>query len=153
MQVNFSNALLLHEPESISIDMSVWKGHFATLMLFVYSCDKTGGYRNLKTKSAPTSLPVGEEDVPEQITSQAPVLRLEDLGLYPPALEVDTPREDWGAGIRYTLLSSDRVFKFASFLHYLLYEFMVARCIYERRTLSCLVPLFSKLHEFCFFFL
>ena len=114
MQVNFSNALLLHEPESISIDMSVWKGHFGTLMPFVYACDKAGGYRNLKTQNAPTSLPVGEEeDVPEQTTSEAKVLRLEDLGLYPPALETDTPREDWGASIRYTLLSSDLVFKFA----------------------------------------
>ena len=115
MQVNFSNASLLHEPESkpesIPIDMSVLKGHFGTLMLFMFSCNKAGGYRNLKTKSAPTSLPVGEEDVPEQTTSEAPVLRLEDLGLYPPALETDTPREDWGASIRYTLLSSDLVFK------------------------------------------
>ena len=105
LQVHWSNALLLHAPEDVAIDMSRWRGHFGTLMPFYAACERAGGFtgktqRLLPPVDAPLErLPGAEAAVPEAAGERLGV-ELADLRMYAPPRRKDGSVADWGAPIR-----------------------------------------------------
>lgn len=98
-------ALLLHQPESITVNMASWRGHFGTLMPFYVACEKAGGFvgKQQEILAAPQHVPGGFvdlEDSVEKALSGAGVVELEQLGLYRPPKRRDGSIVDWGAPIR-----------------------------------------------------
>jgi hypothetical protein len=97
-QVSFHNGLLLHEPETISINMTQWKGHFGTLMPFYHACERAGGFigKRHPVKGTPGKLPGGDTPVPHLNTE----VGLDALGLYRPPRRSNGEVVDWAAPIR-----------------------------------------------------
>jgi hypothetical protein len=102
LQVHYHNGLLLHEPESITIDMVVWKGHFGTLMPFYAACERAGGFvgRHHAVLATPGKLPGGDQPLPQLAAEST----LDDLALYRPARRKNGDLIDWGASIRCVAL-------------------------------------------------
>jgi hypothetical protein len=117
LQVDVSESLLLHLPDSISIDMSKWSGHFGTLMPFYRACERNGGFigKSQRCFSTPQQLPGGNDDVKDTGNGAGTVrghgaedsvgVELDELGLYQAPVRADGEVVDWAAPIRYYLLT------------------------------------------------
>jgi hypothetical protein len=106
MQVLWREALLLHPPDTITVDMARWRGHFGTLMPFYAACEKAGGF----TGKAQRVLGVPEEVRGGLSGQAASVLRacgagtVAELDLYRPFVRSDGSVCDWGKPIRCAAL-------------------------------------------------
>lgn len=123
LQVELSNALLLHPSENVTIDMSSWRGHFGTLMPFYAACERVGGFVSGKKQAlaaTPDELPGAAEPVPQDLLDVAAaaagaenvaegragaetnvaVGSLDALGLYQAPVRANGERIDWAAPIR-----------------------------------------------------
>lgn len=101
VQVKWHEALLLHPPESITVDMSTWRGHFGTLMPFYAACERSGGFTGRSTTvcGPPQALKGGFRGPEAQILKKCGAVDLEKLGLYKPAVRMDDTECDWGLPI------------------------------------------------------
>jgi hypothetical protein len=99
----WGEALLLHQPESISVNMAAWRGHYGTLMPFYVACERAGGFvgKSQRIRPAPQTLPGGWDGAAaENALSAAGAVGLHELGLYTPPRKRDGTVVDWGAPIR-----------------------------------------------------
>ena len=125
-QVHEYNALLLHLPQAISVDMSSFRGHFGTLMPFFRACEKAGGFvgESQPIVGAPADLPGAQEALPPPSGGACDTghgrggrshgegeaamaggdaalgVTLEDLMLYDPPKRSSGEVVDWAAPIR-----------------------------------------------------
>eukprot|EP00892_Ulva_mutabilis_P003954 jgi/Ulvmu1/1930/UM012_0090.1 len=102
IQVEWTEALLLHAPETITINMAAWRGHFGTLMPFYVACEKAGGFvgKAQRTADVPAALPGAAGEACEEALAEAGAVELPELQLYAPPTRADGSVADWGASIR-----------------------------------------------------
>ena len=102
MQVDWEEALLLHTPDTVTVNMAAWRGHFGTLMPFYVACEKAGGFVGgaQRTVEAPQDLPGAAGEACEDALAAAGAVPLEELQLYAPPTRADGSVADWGAPIR-----------------------------------------------------
>lgn len=101
-QVEWSEALLLHPPETVTVNMAAWPGHFGTLMPFYIACEAAGGFVGgaQRTAATPAALPGAAETARRDALAAAGAVELEELQLYAPPTRADGSVADWGAPIR-----------------------------------------------------
>lgn len=101
-QVEWSEALLLHTPEAITVNMAAWRGHFGTLMPFYVACEKAGGFVGSAQRAvaAPAAVPGAAEEACADDLAAAGAVPLPELQLYAPPTRADGSVVDWGAPIR-----------------------------------------------------
>lgn len=101
-QVEWSEALLLHPPETVTVNMAVWRGHFGTLMPFYIACEAAGGFVGSaqRTVPPPVAIPGAAEATRRDDLEAAGAVALEELQLYNPPKRADGSVADWGAPIR-----------------------------------------------------
>ena len=111
VQVLWHEALLLHQPQNISVDMSKWRGHFGTLTPFYAACEQAGGFvgRAQNVVGAPEELRGGFTRKAAISLKRCGAGALEDLRLYKPAVRRDGSLCDWGESIRCDSIEAPHV--------------------------------------------
>jgi hypothetical protein len=101
VQVDFSNALLLHVPEDVAYDMSQWHGHFGSLMPFYRACERRGGFVGKAQVVSPTpdKLAGAEVEVPRGEDGERLGVELDALQLYVAPKRSNEEVVDWAASI------------------------------------------------------